>query len=108
MFNQLILLLLILFSCNRCDAQQTDDSDQDLPQVLYNSEDKRDQNWSHLEAIAKLMSQSMRSIANEELAVTHMQHIYDQLAINNIDINFETIIDDMTAKVCLVFILILY
>jgi alkylhydroperoxidase/carboxymuconolactone decarboxylase family protein YurZ len=34
---------------------------------------------SHLEWVSKLMSQSMRNIANEELMVTQMQHIFDEL-----------------------------
>lgn len=94
---------------NGSDAEQTDGQNIDLNNVLYNNnEEKRDENWSHLEAIAKLMSHSMRSIANKELSVTHMQHIYDQLANNKIDINFDTIIDDITLKVCLLLNFILF
>lgn len=54
---------------------------------------------SHLESVAKHMSQWLRSVATEELGVTHMQQIYDSLSIVNHNVRYDVIVSDISHKV---------
>lgn len=99
----LIVLLSHQFSlnCNAIQVRQREDND-----VLYNEIEPNVAVEDHSEmgqllgSVAKHMTHWLRSVVTEELGVTHMQQIYDTL--NNVkhNINFETIIEDMTQKVC--------
>ena len=104
-----LLLLWMICSSMAFEVRQREDND-----VLYNeidplsldalptdsSEPPKKSRRSHLESVAKHMTQWLRSVATEELGVTHMQQIYDSLSTVNQNVRYETIVDDITHKVC--------
>jgi hypothetical protein len=95
------LILLLSLNCNAFEVRQREDND-----VLYNEIEPNVAVEDHSEmsqllgSVSKHMTHWLRSVVTEELGVTHMQQIYDTL--NNVkhNINFETIIEDITQKVC--------
>ena len=101
------LIISLLHESNAFDVRQREDNDR-YNDVRYNEVDSNgadstaeDQRPSHLEFVSKHFTQWSRTVFTEELGVTNMQQMYDTLNAVKHDINFETVIEDMTQKVCL-------
>ena len=110
-YSLIVLLLSVL--CHAFDVRQREDINDRFNDVIYNEVESNgaadtggghtatedDHKRSHLESVAKHMTQWLRSDFSEELGVTHMQQIYDTLNTVKHNINFETLIEDITQKV---------